>query len=420
MQESHSRKSFLLIKYFNQFISVSPSRRFSVSVRFALLVIMSVILFYCGAQEEKGQWSGPARIGVVVPRNGPLQEEGEMLRLGTLMAIEEAGELVADHQIEMIVYDSPCNASAAIPVAEQIVADSSTSAVIGYLCPETIRAVLPIYREAHLALINPTVSAGDTRKDESRHLFPLLYGDGEQGAFLAAYAKKGLNLTRVAILSDGSIFGNILGNFFLQEANRLGLELVENIFVNPKPEEAARAVGILKSAGPEAILLAASPKAASLLLIEHRRQKVFGVVLGPDRFADLDFYEMAGQAAEGLLVCQPILLDHEDSENFEFVRRFEEFTKRRPNWIAVAGYDSMRLALEVLSRSGPKRNDFLGVIRQISGPGTSFRGIGGPIFFKEDGTSQRPFFVAEVHKGRMRPAKPPTVEFPVTLLGGEK
>jgi branched-chain amino acid transport system substrate-binding protein len=396
---------------------VSPRGRGAVIGGLALIVLMSVLLLHCGEREKKTKWRGAAKLAVVVPNNGPLQDEGEMLQLGTLMAMEEAGGRVGDHQIEMIVHNSSCNAGIAIAVAEQIAADSSTTAVIGYLCPETIRAVLPIYRKAHLVLINPTVSADYTRKDESRHLFPLLYGDGEQGSFLAAYAKKGLDLSRVAIFSDGSIFGNLLSTFFLREANRLGLELVENISVSPKPDEAARAVGILKGARPQAIFLAASPKAASLFLIELRRQEVGGVVLGPDQFADLDFYEMTGQAAEGLLVCQPILLDREESKRAGFVRRFEQFSKRRPDWIAAAGYDSMRLALEVLSRSGPDRIDFLRVIRKYSDPGESFSGIAGPVFFKQDGTSQRPFFVAEIHQGRLRPAKPPTVEFPVALRG---
>ena len=407
------RKSSLLIKRFIHFISLSPRCRVDLSARLALLVIMSALLLYCGKQEEKRQWSGPARIAVVVPGNGPLQDEGEMLRLGTSMAIEEAGGRVTDHKVEMIVYQSPCDAGRATPLAERVVADTSISAVIGYLCPETIRAVLPIYRKAHLALINPTVSADYIRSDESRHLFPLLYGDGEQGAFLAAYAKTGLGLTRVAIFSDGSIFGNLLGSFFRDEAKRLGLEVVENISANPEPDEAARAVRLLEKARPQAILLAALPKAASLFLIEHRRQSMGGVVLGPDKFAGLDFYEMVGQAAEGLLVCQPILLDREAAEKFDFVRRFEQFSKRSPDWIAVAGYDSMRLALEVLSRSGPERTSFVRAIRKISGPGRSFSGLGGPVFFKEDGTSQRPFFVAEIHNGRLRPAKPPTVEFPL-------
>jgi len=417
VKESHCRESPLLMKCSKHFISVSSHRRVAFVGPLALLILMSVLLFHCGEKEEKTKWRGPARIGVVVPGNGPLQDEGEMLRLGTLMAIEEAGGRAGDHQIEMIVYNSPCDAGTAIPVAERIAADGSMRAVIGYLCPETIRDVLPIYKKAHLALINPTVSAAYTSKDESRHLFPMLYGDGEQGAFLAAYAKKGLDLTRVAIFSDGSILGNLLSTFFLREANRLGLELVENISGNPNPEEAVRAVGILKSARPEAVFLAALPKAASLFLIEHRRQKVGGVVLGPDQFADLDFYEMTGQAAEGLLVCQPILLDREDSDKSGFVQRFEQFSKRRPNWIAAAGYDSMRLALEVLSRSGPERTDFLRVIRKISDPGRSFIGIGGPVFFKAAGNSQRPFFVAEIHDGRLRPAQPPTIEFPVTLRG---
>jgi branched-chain amino acid transport system substrate-binding protein len=417
MKESHSRESPLLMRGFSHFFSANSHRRVSLALRLALFVIISVVVLNCGEQEEKAQWSGPARIAVVVPGGGPLQEEGEMLRLGTLMAIEEAGGLVNGHRIEMIVYDSPCNAGTAIAVAERIAADTSTIVVIGYLCPETILAVLPVYRKTHLALINPTVSADFIRKDDSRHLFTLLYGDGEQGAFLAAYAKKGLGLTRVAVLSDGSIFGNLLSTFFLEEANRLGLELVENILANPKAEKAAQAVELLKSARPDVTFVSAAPRAASLFLIEHRRQSVGGVVLGPDQLADLDFYEMAGQAAEGLLVCQPSILDSEDPEKSKFVQRFEQFSKRRPNWIAVAGYDSMKLALEVLSRSGPKRDDFLGAIRKISAPSTSFRGIGGPVFFKQDGTSQRPFFVAEIHNGRLRPAKPPTIEFPVSLRG---
>ena len=33
-------------------------------------------------------------------------------------------------------------------------------------------------------------------------------------------------------------------------------------------------------------------------------------------------------------------------------------------------------------------------------------------FFREDGTSRRLFFVAEVHEGKLRAAKPPSVEFP--------
>lgn len=387
----------------------------SLSTRLALLFIMSALLLCCGEGEEKTQWKGTTRIGVVVPGNGPLHEEGEMLRLGTLMASEEAGGQVRGHKVEMIVYHSACDVGRAIPLAERIAADSSISAVIGYLCPETIHAVLPIYRKAQLALINPTVSADYIRSDESRHLFPLLYGDGEQGEFLAAYVKSGLGLTRVAVFSDDSIFGNLLSSFFLDEANRLGLELVASISVKPQGNETARAVKLLKNARPEATLLAALPKAASSFLIEGRRQEAGGVIVGTDRLAGLDFYEMAGQAAEGLLVCQPILLDREDPQKSEFVRRFEQFTKRSPDWIAVAGYDSMRLALEVLSRSGPERTSFLTVIRKISDPTTSFSGLGGPVFFRADGTSQRPFFVAQIHNGRLRPAKPPTVEFPVAL-----
>jgi ABC-type branched-subunit amino acid transport system substrate-binding protein len=158
--------------------------------------------------------------------------------------------------------------------------------------------------------------------------------------------------------------------------------------------------------------LAANANAASLFLLERQRQQLAGKVLGPDRLADLDFYEMVGKAAEGLLVCQPILFEKNGSEEARFVRRFETLHKRRPDWIAAASYDATRLALAVLQRAGQGRSAFLQTLQGISAPESAFPTLSGPIFFREDGTSRRLFFVAAVQGGELRAAEPPSVEFP--------
>jgi branched-chain amino acid transport system substrate-binding protein len=340
-------------------------------------------------------------------------EEGQMLQFGALMASREAESRVADLNLEVVVYDSPCDPEGGIATAKRLITDGAVSAVIGYLCAETLGAVLPLYQDADLALINPTVSAEYVRQGETRNLFSLLYGDRDQAAFLATYAKKGLGLHRVAILRDDSAYGYVLSTSFAAEAARLDLEVVANVAINSDQAGAAQAVKSLKSTSPESVFLAASPKAASLFLLERQRQHLGGVVLGPDQLADLDFYEMTGQAAEGLLVCQPILLETENPKQSKFVRRFEQLYKRRPDWIAAAGYDAMRLVLEVLNSSGPGRRAFLQSLRTISGPDAAFEGLSGPVFFKDDGTSQRHFFVGAVQNGTLQAAKLPTVAFPV-------
>ena len=398
-------------------VSASRSFRVPASIRTGFFLVCFVLLLCCGEKREPPAWSGPAKIAVVVPNTGPLMEEGQMLQFGALLASREAESRVADLNLEVVVYDSPCDPDGGVAAAKRLTTDGAVSAVIGYLCAETLRAVLPIYQDAHLALINPTVSAEYVRQDETRNLFSLLYGDGDQAAFLANYAKEGLGLNRVAILRDESAYGHLLSSSFDAEATRLGLELVANVAINSDQAEAARAIKSLKSTSPEGVFLAASPRAASLFLLERQRQHLGGVVLGPDQLADLDFYEMAGQAAEGLLVCQPILLETENPKQSEFVRRFEQLYKRRPDWLAAAGYDAMRLALEVLNRSGPGRSAFLQSVRTISGPDTAFEGLSGPVFFKDDGTSRRPFFVGAVQNGTLQAAKPPTVAFPVLQSG---
>jgi branched-chain amino acid transport system substrate-binding protein len=401
-----------LLKRYKWLVAVSLYRRIAVST-WSIFFAPCLLLSGCSEHEKQTEWSGPAKIAVVVPHTGPLMEEGQMLQFGALMASQEAKSRVADLNLEVVVYDSPCDPEMAVATAKGLTTDVAVSAVIGYLCAETLRAVLPIYQDARLALINPTVSAEYVRQRETHNLFSLLYGDGDQAAFLANYAKEGLGLDRVAILRDESAYGYVLSTSFDAEATRLDLEVVANVAINSDQEGAAQAVKFLKSTSTEGVFLAASQKAAGLFLLERQRQHLGGVVLGSDQLADLDFYEMAGQAAEGLLVCQPILLETENLKKSRFVRRFEQLYKRRPDWIAAAGYDAMRLALEVLNSSGPGRRAFLRRVRTISGPNTAFKGLSGPVFFKEDGTSRRPFFVGAVQNGTLQAAKPPTVAFPV-------
>ncbi len=393
-------------------ILASPRLRFSASIQLGVVFMLIALFLGCDKQEDNPPWIGPARIALVLPQSDSLKDEGQMLHLGALTALDEARDRAQSRKVEMVAYHSPCDPEKAANFARRVAGDATVCAVVGYLCTDALRAAISIYEEHGLALINPTVSAEHIRTMSGRHLFSMLYRDSEQAAFLAAYIKKGLGLTRVAVLRDGSAYGHLLMTSFLAEAERQDLELVAQMAVNSDVTGATQAIQLVKEARPEAIFLAANLNAAGLFLLERHRQQLAGKVLGPDRLADLDIYEMVGKAAEGLLVCQPILLDAENFEEIGFVRRFEMLHKRRPDWIAAAGYDAARLALEVLLGSGPNRGGFLQALQKISGADTSFPTLGGPLFFRQDGTSQRPIFVAEVHGGELRGAKPSSVEFP--------
>lgn len=379
----------------------------------ALPTLLATCLLLCNCSEtaRESHLVSPARIALVVPEAGALDQEGQMLQLGALTAMHEAQAQAGNGKVEMVLYDSPCDGKGAANVARRLAGDFSVCVVIGYLCSEAILAALPIYEEADLALINPAISAENIRARASRHLFSLLYGDGEQAAFLAAYIKKGLGFTRVAVVYDGSAYGSLLMTSFLAESESQELELVARVAITLDVAEVSRAVKLLKGVKPEAIFLAAKKNAASLFLLERYRQQLAGEVLGPDRLADLDLYEMAGEAADGLLVCQPTLLERDDSEKVGFVRRFEMLHKRRPDWIAVAGYDATRLALDVIKGVGQKRVDFLQALQEISGSKTPFPTLSGPVYFRKNGASRRPIFVAAIHGGVLRAAEPASVEF---------
>jgi branched-chain amino acid transport system substrate-binding protein len=385
--------------------------KFAVILRLGVMMVLSLVLICCGKDTEREDRRTPVRIALMVPLSGPLKAEGQMLRLGAELAMNEIGGGLSDLGVKMVVYDSPCKAEREASIARQVAGDPSVRVVIGYLCSESVRTVLSLYGEAELPMITPIVPADDIQEGQGQYLFPLMFGSGEQAAFLAAYIRIGLGLTKVAVVNDQSVYGNLLIAGFLQEAKHQGLELVASIVTAAEPAAAVEAVELLKTSRAEATFLAASPESVRLILVERHRRHLGGEILGPDLLADRDLFEMSGQAAEGLLVCQPLLLGSTESPVAEFVQRFELANKRRPDWIAAGGYDALRLALEVLRRAGTGRSNVLQGLRGISGPDSAFNGLGGPVFFGDGSVRKRPLYVARVHQGTLQPANPSTVAF---------
>ncbi|HVO83004.1 MAG TPA: ABC transporter substrate-binding protein, partial [Syntrophobacteria bacterium] len=273
-----------------------------------------------------------------------------------------------------------------------------------------VREALPVYRNAGLPLITPAVSAEEVPGTLRSNLFSLIFGGGDQAAFLAAYARKALGFTRVAVVTDESDYANLFLEPFLEEAGKQNLEVVARISSRPEAAAVALAIQQLKAAGPEALFLATSPESARLLLMERRRQQLGGVILGPDVLGDRDFYEMAGQAAEGLLVPQPLLLGSNRPAVAGFVERFTTTYKRQPDWIAAGGYDALQLVRAVAAREGHRRARVLRGLEAISSRESAFAGVGGPIFFGKGGLCRRPLYVARLEQGILKPADPPTVE----------
>jgi branched-chain amino acid transport system substrate-binding protein len=391
-------------------VAMSAPRRVpaSLSCILALVLCALVICFVTGCDRESSK--GPVRVALVAPLSGYLGEEGQMLRLGVLLAAAEAKADAEGTPVEVVVYDSPCGGEKGVAVARQLSQDSSLSAVIGYLCAESVRDVLPVYRDAGLPLITPAVSAEEVPEKLRGNLFSLIFGGGDQAAFLAAYARKALGLSRVAVVADQSAYANLFLEPFLEEAGKQNLEVVARVSIQPDGEAAGLALQPLRAASPEVLFLATSPESASLLLMERHRQQLGGLVLAPDVLGDREFYEMTGPAADGLLVSQPLLFGGSSPTVAGFVERFTTAYKRQPDWIAAGGYDAIRLVRAAVTRGGHRRAGVLRGLEAVSSRESAFVGLGGPIFFGAGGLCRRPLYVARLEKGVLKPADPPTVE----------
>lgn len=378
------------------------------ALKIKVLVLVGVLLVCCGEKERKKSWSEPVQIAVVAPLTGPLRPEGEMLRLGALLAMKDFAENSAQPQTELKIYDSPCGAGEASRVARRLAADPSVQVVVGYLCAESLWEYLPVYRQAGLSVVSPFVPDEQLPQGQRKHFFSLSLGGADQAAFLAAYAKKALGLRKAAVISDQSRYGDLVQKAFLRAAENQGLEVEAKIDAAGGAAQAVKAVQLLRSVQPEAVFLAACPESARFILLERYRQDVGGEILATEVLADSDLLEAIGPAAEGMLICQPLLLQASDPDIAAFVQSFEQFHKRRPDLIAAMGYDAVRLVLQVLARTGPGRKAMRRGLREVDAPEKAYDALGGPLFFGQGG-SRRPLYVARVRQRMLEPAEPATI-----------
>ncbi|EDY20967.1 Extracellular ligand-binding receptor [Chthoniobacter flavus Ellin428] len=338
---------------------------------------------------------------------------------GIKAAIDEANRSGFGPRIELKVYDDRSTADGAREVAAKIAA-SDAVLTLGPAISVASLAAGPIYAKAGLASITTTATS-DLITDNPT-TFRILFKNSDQGEMLATFLAYVLGLKRAAVMVMDDGYGRTIEKGFRDTAERLGIEANYYILKPGEPMDEAARKAVAESAERPVVLAMLDTEGARLLTI-LRRLGVKGPFLGGDAFGIENFNshfadtpeekQHPGYFCENLYGITPMLLDSANADILAFAERFKQQVGHDPGWLAVAGFDAARLAIETIRKTAAAdpgattsalRTSALHNLLALDKQGSPLPGLLGPFVFDSGRGRQTALRIGRFNHGRFESA----------------
>lgn len=261
-------------------------------------------------------------VATVGPMKGQYAALGEQLRRGAEQAINDinAAGGVNGEQLALDAEDDACDPKQAIAIANQLVA-KGVKLVAGHYCSGSSIAAAKIYEAAGIIMISPS-STNPKLTDEGGWNVQRVCGrDDAQGAFAGRAIAKAYAGRSIAIIDDGSVYGQGLSKMFKSALNGAGV--TETVLESYKPglNDYNDLVQKILVANADVVYLGGFAGEAGTIIRQLREFASTAVLVGGDALLVDQFWAMAGTTGEGTLVTftpDPQKLDAAKSMVAEF------------------------------------------------------------------------------------------------------
>jgi branched-chain amino acid transport system substrate-binding protein len=360
----------------------------------ALLLVLLAFLGGCGEP-------APIRIGLA----GPLSDNvGRPMRLAAVLAVEEinAAGGVRGRRIELVERDDHGDLDSAVAVATGLRA-AGVVAVVGHVYSGTTIAAAPVYGGANpIPVITPSSSSPEVAL-AGAHVFRLCPTDLDHAAQLATWIRRGLGLSRGAMLYLNNSYGRGMRTAFESRFTRLGGSMMWSYpYLTEQPEVGAYLDRLREDGHAQFLMIAGNREDAEVILRELAARGLALPVLGGD---GLEGIEQAGPIAEGVHVSAAYLPGIATPENQAFLTAWDTRWPGvgPPNQPAAATYDALYLLAGVLRSGATSRRQILRALPRLGEDLPAVRGATGILAHDGGGDLSRvPVRISMVRGGAMQ------------------
>jgi len=293
------------------------------------------------------------KIGFHAPLTGFAAADGKSARQGVELAVKEANAAggLGGKKIVLVTYDDEGKPENAIPIANKLIGQDKVIMTVSGSYSGPTRAAAAVFQRAGMPYISAYAIHPDITRAGDFVFRTGMMGEvqGRAGAKLIGETLKKKKVEIVAVNND---FGQALTAGFKEAALKFGLEIVAERTFGMADRQFGPLVTQIKADNPEVIYAPGYFFNAGPLVAQLRAAGVTADVIGQEGYDGQRFIEIAGKAAEGVIITTSLDRDSQAPATRAFITDYEKEYKDRVDMVAASGYSAISVALEALKKAG--------------------------------------------------------------------
>jgi branched-chain amino acid transport system substrate-binding protein len=292
------------------------------------------------------------KIGVITDRTGVSKPYSEPSTEGLIFGAEEINRKggVLGRKLELLIEDDQSRPDISATLARKLI-DQGAVFILSMSLTTATQQQQTVTMEAKTPQMTP-MNSGDTLTTQLPN--PYFWQTGPLGsiqfATLLAHARsKGLK--KVALITDNSDLGQLLGKFFRAGLEKSGIQVVAEEVVPRGATTATPQMQKIRAANPEAMFLAGVLTAENVLILKSYRELRLKFPIHSSYNLSVPVYMTV---AKGLVngITFVDAYDPEKPEVKAFEAAYKKATGKAPFNLHGYGYDGIRIVAEAIRHAG--------------------------------------------------------------------
>ena len=319
------------------------------------------------------------KIGLILPMTGQQATTGRQIEAAARLYMAQNGDTVAGRKIQLIVKDDTSLPDVTRRLAQELVVNEKVNVLAGFGITPSATATAPIATQSKTPQV-VMAAATSSITEASPYIVRTSFTLPQVSVALADWAPKNGIKKVVSLVSDYGP-GIDAEKYFKERLQFNGGQVVESLRVPLRNPDFAPFLQKVRDIKPDALFVFVPSGAGAAVMkqfIERGMDKAGIRMIATGDVTDDDQLNEIGDGALGVVTSHHYSAAHPSAVNKKFVEAFGKANKGlRPNFMAVGGYDGMRVIYEALKKTGGKGD---GDALLAAMKGQIFESPRGPVF----------------------------------------
>ncbi len=300
------------------------------------------------------------KIGSVLSVTGPAAFLGDPELKTLQMYVDELNKKggVIGRQLQLVHYDDGSDANKANGFAKRLIDDDKVDILVGGTTTGSTMSMVPLVEKANIPFIS-LAGAVVIVEPVKKWVFKTPHTDRMAAEKVFEDMKK-RGLTKVALLSETSGFGNSGKKETEGVAAKYGITLVANETYGPKDTDSSPQLTKIKNtAGVQALFVFGLGQGPAIVTKNYKQLGMTLPLYHAHGVASEEFIKLAGPAAEGVRLPAAALLiadklaasDPQKAVTMAYTKAFTEKWKTDVSTFGGHAYDGLMIAVDAIKRA---------------------------------------------------------------------